>query len=256
MKCIFKASTGLEAHMIANLLQQSGIETRIDGEYLQGGAGGIQAMDMVRVLVNDADYTRAQEVIQVWSATQVDDQSEYGDKKPASKIGVGLLLGLLIGVGITYWAYNSPTTYNGIDYDDDGVLDERYEYRDNRLHRVSIDRNRDLLVDMIYQYNRKGNLYKSKIDDNFDGVFESIVSYKQGNPILTEADINQDGAADSRIYYTDGVMAVVEILDPDTSKPKARQHYKMNKLVSSEFDSNGDGIYDKQYTYDYYEHVQ
>ncbi|MCF6225229.1 MAG: DUF2007 domain-containing protein [Xanthomonadales bacterium] len=39
MKCIFKASTGVEAHMIANLLQQSGIETIITGETLSGDLG-------------------------------------------------------------------------------------------------------------------------------------------------------------------------------------------------------------------------
>ncbi|MEN8226403.1 MAG: DUF2007 domain-containing protein, partial [Bacteroidota bacterium] len=42
MKCIFEASSGLEAHMISNLLQQDGIEARIDGEYLQGGVGELQ----------------------------------------------------------------------------------------------------------------------------------------------------------------------------------------------------------------------
>lgn len=44
MKCVFTASTGVEAHMVLNLLEQEGIEGRIEGEYLQGGVGDLQAM--------------------------------------------------------------------------------------------------------------------------------------------------------------------------------------------------------------------
>ncbi len=256
MKCVFTASTGLEAHMIANQLQQSGIETRIDGEYLQGGTGGIQAANMVSVLVEDVDYVKALEIIEAWDTIQVDAPSENSYKHKSNKIGTGLVLGLLIGFGTTYWAYNSPTTYNGIDYDDDGILDERYEYRNNRLYRAQSDRNLDGLVDVIHRYSRKGMIYRSEIDDNFDGTFEGTITYRQGNSVLAEADNDQDGEIDSKMYFTDGVLSVIEILGPTPSSPKVRQHYKMNKLVSAEFDSNGDGIYDKKYTYDYYEQVQ
>ncbi len=70
MISIYEASSGLEAHMVANLLEQAGIVVHIDGEYLQGGMGILPAMDMVRVLVNEADMDRARKVIDDWDKMQ------------------------------------------------------------------------------------------------------------------------------------------------------------------------------------------
>ncbi len=242
--------------MIANLLQQSDIETIITGEYLQGAIGELPMESMVEVSVADVDFVKAQEIIQVWNAIPMDEQREHSYKNKPSRIGTGLVLGLLIGFGTTYWAYNSPTTYNGIDYDDDGILDTRFEYRDNRHYRTYIDRNLDGVVDVIYRFSRKGMIYREEADDDFDGTFETTITYRQGNAVLAEVDLDQDGKIDSKGYYTDGVLTVIEILGPTPLSPKVRQHYKMNKLISSEFDSNGDGVYDKKYTYDYYEQAQ
>ncbi len=120
MKCIFEASSGLEAHMVSNLLQQVGIVARIDGEYLQGGAGELQAMNMVRVLVEDADYLQAQEVIKEWDASEANKTTAIIPKRKSSGIGIGLLFGLLIGAGTTFWAYNTPVSFDGIDHNGDG----------------------------------------------------------------------------------------------------------------------------------------
>ena len=70
MISVYEASSGLEAHMVANLLEQAGIVVHIDGEYLQGGMGILPAMDMVRVLVNEADMDRARKVIDDWDKMQ------------------------------------------------------------------------------------------------------------------------------------------------------------------------------------------
>ena len=253
MKCIFEASSGLEAHMISNLLQQDGIVARIDGEYLQGGVGELQAMGFVRVLVDDADYKNAQEIIKSWDANQAATVKTTPPKNKSSGIGIGLLVGLLVGFGATFIAYNTPVTLDGIDHNDDGSLDERWEYRDNRISKIEIDRNLDGSFDFIHLYNRKGRIYKSESDENFDGIFETTITYKQGNPILQSADTDQDGVIDYKAYFKNGVLTETDIIDPASLSPKKKQKYEMYKLKSSEFDSNGDGIYDKQYTYDYYE---
>lgn len=93
MKCIFEASSGLEAHMISNLLQQVGITSRIDGEYLQGGVGELQAMGFVRVLVDDSDYLNAQDIIKSWDANQTDKIIDAPPKSKSTGIGIGLLMG-------------------------------------------------------------------------------------------------------------------------------------------------------------------
>ncbi len=70
MKKVFATGTGFEAHMIRNLLEQNDIFVRIDGEFLQGGIGGIQASNIVRVMVGETEYARAKEIITQWEAEQ------------------------------------------------------------------------------------------------------------------------------------------------------------------------------------------
>ena len=256
MKCVFEASSGLEAHMISNLLQQDGIETRIDGEFLQGGVGELQAMGFIRVLVDDADFTNAQQIIETWDANQTVAEKTPAPKNKTTGIGIGLLVGTIIGFSATFIAYNTPITLDGIDYNDDGNLDEKWVYRDNRLSRIELDRNLDGTVDNIHLYNRKGRIYKTETDDNFDGIFEGALTYKRGIPDIQTIDTDQDGVIDIRSYSKYGVLTEIEISGPTKTSPRKKQYFNMYKLTSSEFDSNGDGIYDKQYTYDYYEQIK
>lgn len=256
MKCIYEASSGLEAHMILNLIQIAGVSCRIDGEYLQGGAGELQAMNMVRVLVDESDYKKAQEIINAWEATQVVKETTEKPGNATSGIGSGIFFGILIGAGATFWSYNSPVTLDGIDHNNDGKLDDKKIYKDNRLRSVEKDRNLDGRTDTVHSYDYKGRLYKSELDDDFDGVYESTVTYKRGNPILQESDLNNDGEIDYRMLFNNGVLYEVEIIDPASRIPRKIQTYKLNKLISSEFDSNRDGIYDRTYKYDFYEEIK
>ena len=242
--------------MILNLLQQAGLNCRIDGEYLQGGAGELQAMNMVRVLVDESDYTEAREIINNWEAAQVEKEKVSIPENKSSGIGRGLLFGLVIGAGTTILAYNTPITVEGIDHNGDGQLDEKWTYKDNRISSAEIDRDLDGKVDAISRYDRKGMLYKLQLDDNFDGVYESTITYERDNPVLQESDLNNDGLIDYRVHFNNGVLHEVEITGPASNSPKKKQTYELNKLVSSKFDSNGDGIYDKSYQYDYYEEIK
>ena len=100
MKTVYEASNTLDAHMILNVIEQSGISGWVDGEYLQGGIGEIQAMGIVRVLVNDNDYQQARDVVAQWEAEQPDippaietvRQSRYGS------FALGLVVGFVLGV--------------------------------------------------------------------------------------------------------------------------------------------------------------
>jgi len=256
MKCIYEASSGLEAHMILNLLQQEEINCRIDGEFLQGGAGELQAMNMVRVLVEETDFKKAQVIINAWETIQVERETVDVSGNKSSGMGRGLLLGLLIGSGATFWVYNSPVTVDGVDYNNDGKLDEKWIYKDNRISSAEVDRNLDGKIDAIHSYNYKGRLYKVEFDDDFDGKYESVVTYKWGNPVFQESDLNNDGSIDYQISFENGILHEIEIIGPNSNSPKKKQVYEMNKIISSEFDSNGDGIYDKSYEYDFYEEIE
>ena len=102
MKSVFEASTGLDAHMILNLLEQHGIPGRIEGEYLQGGVGELQAMGFVRVLVSDEDYAEAWKIINEWESIQPAPDNPRPEQRPHSGTRI-FFSGVIIGAGIMYW---------------------------------------------------------------------------------------------------------------------------------------------------------
>jgi hypothetical protein len=103
MKCVYEASTGLDAHMILNLLEQRGISGRIEGEYLQGGIGELSAMGFVRVMVADEDYAEARKIIAEWEAIQPPEEKT----KPETSTSIALRIfisGVFVGALLMYWA--------------------------------------------------------------------------------------------------------------------------------------------------------
>ncbi|MDN3651207.1 DUF2007 domain-containing protein [Thalassotalea ponticola] len=66
MICVFDASNTIQAHLVANLLEQAEIKAYIHGEHLQGGVGELQAVGLVRVLVDNANEQLARELIDHW----------------------------------------------------------------------------------------------------------------------------------------------------------------------------------------------
>ena len=254
MKSIYEASTTLDAHMVLNLLEQEGIQGRVDGEYLPGGVGELQAINLVRVMVDEADYERAAQVIKAWEAIEVDKEERLINK---SSNGVSVfLIGAVIGGGLIYWAYNSPVTEDGIDMNGDGVLDEKWIYKDNRISRTEVDRNFDGNVDVIYNFDRKGILKQSKQDDNFDGIFESVFKFENGLTQTQESDLNQDGNIDHKAQFRYGNIDEIIILGEGQDFRKKRQKFNMGKLIAAEYDTNGDGSYDIEYAYDYFEEAK
>lgn len=251
MKSVYETSTGLDAHMILNLLEQEGIIGRIDGEYLPGGVGELQALNLVRVMVEASDFERAQRVIRDWEAIQVVDEAPA--ERRQSHGFTGFILGGLVGGGLVIWFYNSPVTENGIDIDGDGTLEERWFYRDARMSRAESDRNFDGKADLIHDYDHRGLIREARYDDDFDGVFETVCDYEDGQPARQVSDLNQDGTADLRVRFRYGNIDEVLILGDGEDRRSKRQQFRMGKLVAADYDSDGDGSYDIHYDYDHFE---
>lgn len=251
MKMVYEASSGLEAHMLKNLLDHENIDSRIDGEYLQGGIGELQAMGIVRLMVDETNYSRAKEVIGQWEAGQAANHSAMEAKK--SKFFYGFIFGVVMSSAAIYLILSSPVGDDGIDYDGDGFLEEKWIYRAGKLSETHIDRNYDGEYDDIFYYDVKGLLKSSKSDGDFDGFFESKTVYFHGKPLREETDSNQNGIVDLRTNYTYGVLDNIEFIDEDTGRTRKKQFFKLGKLISADYDSNGDGKFDVRYEYDRYE---
>lgn len=102
MKSVFEAASGLDGHMVLNLLEQYRISGRIEGEHLQGGMGELQALGFVRVMVAEEDYEQARQIIREWESLQPPD--ETNTPAPRDTTGIHLFLaGLIIGAALMYW---------------------------------------------------------------------------------------------------------------------------------------------------------
>ena len=100
MKTVYEASNSLEGHMIANLLEQADIYARVDGDFLQGGVGELQAFGLVKVRVNEEEYDRAREIVRQWEGTQSSHNDAGKDNLSFNHvhIGVSFLMGILVGL--------------------------------------------------------------------------------------------------------------------------------------------------------------
>ena len=68
MRIVYHAGNSLEAHMVKDVLALAGIEAYVAGDYLQGGVGTLPALDLVKVLVADADYAAARRMVGEWAS--------------------------------------------------------------------------------------------------------------------------------------------------------------------------------------------
>lgn len=235
--------------MILHLLEQQGLAGRIDGEYLQGGVGELPAIGLVKVLVSETDHAAAKEIVDRWDAEQPPQEPVQAAYESGNR-AAALTLGLLAGILATYAFFRVPAETLGNDYNGDGLLDEkRIVATDGSLIRQTGDRNLDGNVDVVIYYDRRSVPEWAESDDDFDGVFESRMTYRLGNPHQTETDTDGDGYRDTRTNFMHGVVASVEYLFPDTGLPEKVDYYKFGKRRSSEFDTDKDGTMDKRSTY-------
>lgn len=246
MKLLYEASNSLEAHMILNLLEQEGLSVRIDGEYLQGGFGELPATTL-RVMIEESDYLAGIKIIDEWNKKQPAEPSKPSSKK----FGIGsAVTGILIGVIATATYFHVPINVDGVDYNNDGKLDETWETINYKISKTKIDRNLDGVVDFIFYFNRKGFVDFSSSDEDFNGTFETKTEYYHGNPVLLESDTKDIGVINYSIAYKNGVVATETFLDLVTKKPIKINYFGKFEIEKSEIDTNSDGILDTIYEYD------
>jgi len=78
MQIVYEAANTIEANLLKGLLEQEGIETFINGEYLAGGIGELPVTGIVNLSVEEDDVEKALKVIEAYDAgeysLQDDDQ--------------------------------------------------------------------------------------------------------------------------------------------------------------------------------------
>ena len=167
------------------------------------------------------------------------------------------LLGLVVGIVCAAAWYRVPVSDSGIDYNGDGVLDEKWSVTATGVPvSGTVDRNFDGKPDTVSHFGRDRTITRSESDDDFDGTFESKAYYKQGSPYLIETDIDNDGIIDLKTHLAFGVMVSREFINPFTGLPRKIDYYRESQLMYADVDTNLDGKMDKRITYDAQEMVQ
>lgn len=255
MKTVYEAAHGVEAHMLCDLLQQEGIEAHVRGAALQGALGDLPVAGLVRIEVDEADYEPARARLKQWEAQQAliepPPPAHPGARTPTrGRLLTGLAMGVLLGVTGAWIYFRAPTHLNGMDYNGDGRLDERWTYSASGLPlKLETDRNLDDHVDYRARFDDQGKMISADSDDNFDGVFETHIQFEHGEIEQADVDTDGDGFADMRTHYSHGVAESAEYFDRDTGLALRVDHYRLGKLVYADVDSNHDGKLDTRIDY-------
>ena len=250
MRTLYEAENSLEAHMLADLLKQEGLTAHILGEHLQGAAGGIAPTNLVRLVIEDADYEAARIIINRWeSATPSPTATTANHAKPSRGV-ISFMAGLALGIGVCFAYHKAPAMADGIDHNGDGIIDETWILSPSgAITRTEVDRNLDGKVDHIAQHNQLGDTVSATVDDDFNGVFETQLRYQRNNIFFSTIDSNGDGFPDIRTHFKNGVGITTEYINPATSLPLRVEYFHLGKLVKAEIDTNQDGELDTRHFY-------
>lgn len=70
---VYEAIHGAQAKLILDLLTHANLKARIDGEYLEGGIGSLQASGLVKVMISESDYEQGKKLIKQWEDQEIEE---------------------------------------------------------------------------------------------------------------------------------------------------------------------------------------
>jgi hypothetical protein len=256
MKRIYEAASNVEAHMLVHLLNQSGVDAHIQGEHLQSGAGELPLAGLVAIAVAEEDAAEATRIIREWEkqTAPAPDATQMAQAKRAF-FGpmLAFIVGALAGGGGVWSLHHGPESSDGVDWNNDGSLDERLYFDGDRIERIELDRNFDGRVDAVERYDYRGVLERFEQDDDFDGRRETTTTYKGREPRVTETDADGDGDADYRVNYELGLFRSYEYMNADGAIVKRVLYRDGYKQDSAQLDLDADGRWEQTYRFDRYD---
>lgn len=246
--------------MIKGVLEQQEIPAYIQGEHLQSGMGELPAISgFVKISVDNTNVIAAKKIINDWELAEAfneksSQKTQLVNENQFSTTNFLLLIAsFALGAVLMNLYMQGPVTYNGIDLNDDKVNDISWTFKNNIATKSEGDFNFDSTIDDITTY-KNGLLDTTKVDSDFDGIFDTEYQYLNERVSMQKTDTNHDDKIDLIMEFGSNALDFnTTIFNPRTNLIKKIQHYKMNKLVSAELDTNNDGNLDVVISYDFAE---
>lgn len=258
MQPIYLAANVTDAQLVANLLHEAGVEAFVRGADLQGGLGDLPVTGSIAVCVGGEDVPRAREVLAQWERGDFALPDEAGPAAepaiplPQLRRGISPLLTFFIGGAIgallVWLGTTGPTQTTDVDYDEDGIVDERAFATSAGVERVESDRNEDGRIDAIIHYDGMAAA-RGQSDDDFDGRMETKLRFRRNQWAESESDWDGDGAIDHRIEANAGVIGREQWLDASGTVLK-QVLWERGRPRTSELDRDGDGRFEQVRTLD------
>lgn len=281
MQTVHYAADSADAQRVRGLLEREGIRAFVSGDAPQDGAAPLPPGGPARVDVADEDAERARAIVRAWQTAEAprrDDEADRGDDAASARnedndldrasnarapgrngFGRGelvfaLLAGAALGAFVAATVLHPQEARQGevrqdVDYDRDGIAEERAVFRGQRLLWMEYDRNSDGRVDAVTHFDANGLPTSSEEDLDFDGVRETRARYDQGQPTVYSADYDGDGVPEWRQNFGRGIVQNLEWLDRQGRVVK-RDEYVGGRLRRGQIDRDGDGKLDTARVYD------
>jgi hypothetical protein len=234
--------------MICDLLARAGISARVDGEFLAGAGGELPLGSSIKVRVDPSRATEAREVIDEWQRHQPPPEPMPPPPRSSWLLPLWFVGGAIIGGMLMVAVLRSPVTRDSADFNGDGIADEFYYYKGQVLDRVELDRNADGKIDGRWLNDYRGIPSLWEGDDDFDGHFEWKGEVRGGSIVSTVKDVNADGKPEQVVHFTHGVLRHLDIYD--AGHLVARETYDNSRLMSREYDKDGDGTFERHVEFD------
>jgi Putative prokaryotic signal transducing protein len=258
MREAYRPANAAEAHMLAHLLGQSGIEAHIHGEALQGAAGELPAGNLIQLLVADEEHERARALLMAWERVNVPAEPSA---RPGRRFGIVAALVFLAVGTVAGWAlklaldksrFSFADSIVGLDQNEDGRDDITWRYRlgSETAYKTEMDVNFDGEIDTITHLDAVGVPTEEEWDADYDGVFDSHSTFRAGIRGRTEADTDGNGIADVVSMYESGALAREEITDHLHGHVVRVNHYNAFRLQRSEIDLDRNGSLETLRTFD------
>jgi hypothetical protein len=248
---VYECTLAVEAHMICDLLARAGISARVDGEFLAGAGGELPLGNTIRVRVEPSRAAEARQVIDEWEKLQPLDEPGPPPKRSNWRSPLWFFCGAVVGGSLVFLGLRTPLVENSVDLDDDGIVDENYIHAGQILRAIEYDRNADRKIDARWIHDlRTGVVRRYEGDDDFDGRFERQSDVERGWPARDVLDTNGDGKPEETVSYTFGVVRKGEIYDDAGERIVVRELYDNGRVVTREFDNDGDGTFERRVEYD------